>query len=136
MACPYFEPVKARFDAKTLLPLRDFWSGVCHAEAGAHFEPDEHLLSECCNMGYARGKCSRFPAAPGADAVRFNIVSDANQMILVSFAIEKAHHPHAQGALEFSRAAAAFTVAHPDPLIEKQAGAYLAGYLRRRPSSE
>ena len=118
-----------------MLPLGDFWSGVCRAAAGTHFEPDEHLLSECCNMGYARGKCARFPPDPGADAVRFAIARDANQMILVSFAIEKNHHPHSQGSLEFSREAGALTVTHPDPMVEKQAGAYLASYLRRRPSS-
>lgn len=112
--------------------MRDFWFGVCHAEE-ADFEPDERLLSECCNMGYARGKCARFPKAAGADAVRFAIARDSDQKILVSFAVERNHHPHAQGSLEFSRAAGKFAASESDPLLEKQAGAYVASYLRRRP---
>ena len=90
------------------------------------------MLSECCNMGYARGVCSRFPKGPGPDAVRFTIASDSGRMIVLSFAIEKNHHPHTQGALEYSPEDGKFINAHPDPVIEKQASAYLAGYLRRR----
>ena len=134
MACPHFEPVRHRAQAGTLLPLRDFWFGVCHADE-AGFEPDEHLLSECCNMGYARGKCARFPEAAGPDAVRFTIARDADQKILVRFATEKDHHPHAQGSLEFSRAAGKFVLSESGRLMEKQAGAYVASYLRSRPSS-
>ena len=120
--------------AGTLLPLRDFWAGVCHAESAA-FEPDERVLHECCNMGYARGKCSRFPSGSGPDTVRFAITADSGQMILVSFATEKDHYPHSHGVLEFSRAAGKFQTANADSLLEKQAGAYLASYLRRRPAS-
>jgi hypothetical protein len=134
VACPHFEPTKHRSDAGTLLPLRDFWFGVCHAD-GAGFEPDERLLSDCCNMGYARGKCARFPQAPGPDSVRFTIARDSDQRILVSFAVERDHRPFSQGSLEFSRTAGKFAATGSDPLIEKQAGAYVASYLRRRPTS-
>lgn len=134
MACPYFEPLAQRTETQTLLPLRNFWSGACHAGETV-FTPDEPLLSECCNMGYARGTCSRFPIAPGPDAVRFTIASDSGRTIVLSFAIEKNHHPHAQGALEFSREDGRFIVDYPDPMIEKQAGAYLATYMRRKPAS-
>ena len=134
MACPHFEPTKHRADAGTLLPLRDFWFGVCHADE-AGFEPDERLLSDCCNMGYARGKCARFPQAAGPDAVRFVIARDSDQRILVGFAAERDHRPHSQGSLEFSRTDGKFVAADSGPLLEKQAGAYVASYLRRRPSS-
>jgi len=134
VACPLFEPIKHRTDSGTLLPLRDFWFGVCHADA-AGFQPDEHLLSDCCNMGYARGKCARFPQAASPDSVRFTIAHDADQRILISFSVERDHRPHSQGSLEFSRTAGKFVAAGSDSLIEKQAGAYLASYLRRRPSS-
>jgi len=134
VACPHFEPIKHRADAGKLLPLRDFWFGVCHAE-GASFEPDERVLNECCNMGYARGKCVRFPQAAGPDAVRFAIARDSDQRILVSFAVERDHRPHSQGSLEFSRTAGKFLAPDSDPMIEKQAGAYVASYLRRRPTS-
>jgi hypothetical protein len=51
----------------------------------------------------------------------------------VSFALEKDHRPHAQGALDYSRSSGTFTTGHPDRLIEQQVRAYLASYLRRKP---
>jgi hypothetical protein len=129
--------MKLRVEAKTLRPLRNFWSGICHADAAQPFEQsDERLLSECCNMGYARGKCSRFPEVSGPDAVRFTVARDAERMIFLSFAVEKNHLPYAQGVLEYSRAEQSFVVTHPDRLIEQQARAYLASYLhvRRQPA--
>jgi len=126
--------MKLRVEAKTLRPLRNFWSGMCHAEATQPFEQsDEHILSDCCNMGYASGTCGRFPEATGPDAVRFAVVRDAGSMIFLSFAVEKNHLPYAQGVLEYSRAERAFVVSHPNRLIEQQARAYLASYLHVRP---
>jgi hypothetical protein len=126
--------MKLRVDAKTLRPLRNFWSGMCHADAAEPFEQsDEHVLGECCNMGYARQKCSKFPEAAGPDPERFAVVRDADRMILVSFAVEKNHLPYAQGVLEYSRAEQSFVVSHPNRLIEQQARAYLASYLHVRP---
>jgi hypothetical protein len=87
-------------------------------------------------MGYARGKCSRYPragAAGAADAVRFVIVEDRDQLIRIDYAIERDHHPHRHGALEYKRAQAVLDGATADPLLERQALAYVASYLRHRP---
>jgi hypothetical protein len=54
-------------------------------------------------------------------------------MVVVSFAVEKNHLPYAQGLLEYSREEQLFVVSHPNRLIEQQARAYLAGYLRLKP---
>jgi hypothetical protein len=54
-------------------------------------------------------------------------------MVVVSFAVEQNHLPYAQGLLEYSREEQSFVVSHPNRLIEQQARAYLAGYLRARP---
>jgi len=86
-------------------------------------------------MGYARNKCGRFPEASGPDAVRFTVVRDAGRMVVVSFAVEKNHLPYAQGVLEYSREEHSFSASHPNRLIEQQARAYLAGYLRVKPQS-
>ncbi len=86
-------------------------------------------------MGYARGRCSRFPAGSGPDAVRFAVVRDAGPVIQVSFAVEQNHLPYAQGFLEYSRQEQSFVARNPNGLIEQQARAYLAGYLRIKPQS-
>lgn len=114
------------------MPLGDIWSGVCQAQAGAPFQPDEQALSEQCNMGYARGKCPRFPDRPAADAVRFLIVRDQDEIIQVDYAAERDHLPHAVGVLKYSQADGAFVGAEHS-LLERQARAYVSSYLRRRP---
>ena len=43
--------------------------------AGRIADPDEALLRDCCNLGYARGRWPRFPDEPGPDATRFSVTS-------------------------------------------------------------
>src|SRR5215831_20741697 len=77
MCCPYFSPVEARAAAEdarhSMLPLGGFWAGVCGAEALTDDKKRSSVLLDlrCCNLGYARGQCSRFPNDGEADAVRF-----------------------------------------------------------------
>ena len=132
MACPFFEPLERLRDATVRVPLGDFWSGACHANAESLFVPDDHTISEYCNMGYARGRCPRFPAAQSPDAVRFLVVRDSAQVIEIQFAMEQNHHPHSHGKLEFSSASGTFTQPVEGHLLEQQARAYAASYLRRR----
>ena len=86
-------------------------------------------------MGYARGKCPRFPDRPAPDAVRFLIARDRDQMIQIDYVTERDHHPGTRGTLEYSRVTGASTGALTDPLLEKQAHAYVLSYLRRRPAA-
>src|SRR5262245_11528928 len=100
MCCPYFSPVEARAAAEdarhSMLPLGGFWAGVCGAGGLADDEKrssvpldvtDDKTRSSvlldlrCCNLGYARGQCSRFPNDGEADAVRFTISSDENDSV-------------------------------------------------------
>ena len=52
-------------------PLGRPHSGTCRAEPPNPILPDAELLMDCCNVGYARGRCERVPAAAD-DAVRFS----------------------------------------------------------------
>ncbi|MEI9970944.1 MAG: hypothetical protein WDO73_02210 [Ignavibacteriota bacterium] len=76
MACPYFHAVKPRAQTDSsrsaMLPLGDAWDGVCRAHPESPSNPDETTLQSCCNMGYARGCCPRFPAGDGPDAARLH----------------------------------------------------------------
>jgi hypothetical protein len=114
------------------MPLGDVWRGVCRAEA-APFPPDDATTNDLCNMGYARGRCSRYPRGETSDAVRFRIARDQNELIQIEYVVESDHHPHTHGTLEYQRSVAAAGRPGGDTIIERQAVAYLTSYLRRRP---
>src|ERR1039458_3431825 len=134
MACPYFYPVEARAGS-AMLPLGDWWKGVCHAVPGAPEEAGGTGCDTACNMGYARGACARFPEGPGPDAVRFTISSHESGVIGIYYAVERDHHPFAQGRLEYSPAANAWVTPPETALLARQAEAYVESYLRRKKES-
>ncbi len=135
MACPYFRAVKPRRQTdrsrSSMLPLGDAWDGDCRAIPDSPSQPDEVTLLSCCNMGYARGCCARFPAGAGPDAARFTIAADGPETLRVYYVLERNHHPWSHGPLEFSRTG--FAVANPSA-SEATLGlahAYVESYLRR-----
>ena len=119
-----------------MLPLGDWWKGVCHAVTGA---PQETGRNECetlcdplCNLGYARGECARFPEGEGPDAVRFTISGHESSVIHIYYVLERDHHPFAHGRLAYSQAAAALVTPPESVTLARQAQAYVESYLRRR----
>jgi len=131
MCCPYFDPVSPQVADSgpelAMLPLGDLWAGVCRAAPEAPWPPD-HAPQLCCNMGYARGACARFPAEDGPDAVRFTVNAENGGTIRLYHVIERDHHPFAHGPL-------AYTPADASPagsLLTRQAQAYAQSYLRRK----
>jgi hypothetical protein len=134
VACPFFEPRERLRDVATRMPLGDVWSGVCRA-GDAPFTPSDSTVTELCNMGYARDACVRFPGEDAPDAVRFLIARDRDQLIRIAYAVERDHHPRACGTLDYLRLQGALDGARVDALLESQALAYVASYLRRRPAA-
>ncbi|MGH9659209.1 MAG: hypothetical protein ACRD96_11740, partial [Bryobacteraceae bacterium] len=60
MACPYFYPVEKLAGApRGIAPLGDLYNGECRAAEPVAAPGD--LLRDFCNMGYAAGRCPRFP---------------------------------------------------------------------------
>ena len=116
-----------------MLPLGGAWSGVCRAIPGDAWQPEAADLERRCNLGYARGVCSRFPDDGGPDAIRFTISGDDGAVLRLYYVAERDHHPFAHGPLEYSRAAAAATQPHAcHETLDAQATAYAASYLRRK----
>ena len=116
-----------------MLPLGNFWTGVCRAMPGEGCAPVEDVVRALCNLGYARGQCPLFPAGDhGADAVRFTIRKDDGRTLHLYYVLELDHHPLAHGPLEYSLAGAAFVSAPTNPIVCRQAEAYVASYLRRK----
>jgi len=132
MACPYFEPVARLQDRRwTRLPLGDTYEGVCHASSRGAPSSGPALSRDLCNLGYARGHCSRFPLDAPADAVRFSIYHEDTTSISIQFILEKEYFPLEHGLLKFAPGAGFFQ-ANCSDLLLKQAGAFVDNYLRRK----
>jgi hypothetical protein len=135
MACPYFCPTSPQAAAGTetaMLPLGDAFAGTCCAVPGQPWQPDPATSRPLCNLGYARGRCDRFPADAGPDAVRFTIRHDDGALLRLYYVLERDHHPFAHGPLEFVTATASFARAPASQQLAYQARAYVASYLRRK----
>ncbi len=137
MPCPYFQPLaQLAWPNAPRLPLGDAYSGRCLADPEGPADPDPVTLRDCCNLGYARGKCGRFPDASGPDAVRFAVTGDDSVAVRIYWVREKAHEPFDHGQLEYSVEAQSFAGAGVDGSVEQQARAYVASYLRRKPRQQ
>lgn len=130
MACPFFLPV-ARFDDRTWsipprLPLGEPFAGECHAAAEIA-TPDDATLRQCCNRGYGRGQCPRFPEHSDADAVRFHVIEQRNAELRIQYVFEKECWPVRHGVIEYGGTLRGATGA----VLERQAAAFAESYLRR-----
>jgi hypothetical protein len=115
-----------------MLPLGGYWAGICRAVPEPRSQPDAATLRALCNLGYARGACSRFPEGDGPDAVRFTISGDDGATLRLYYVVERNHHPFAHGPLEYSRALATFAEPPANQTLRGQAQAYVESYLRRK----
>jgi hypothetical protein len=135
MSCPYFYPSAPRSSPSdpqaAMLPLGDDWAGACRA-APDPWQPDAATLRPLCNLGYARGACSRFPDDDGPDAIRFTVSGDDGATLRLYYVVERNHHPFAHGPLAWSRAIAAFAEPPESAPLRRQAQAYIESYLRRK----
>jgi hypothetical protein len=125
MSCPYFYPSESR-GGSALFPLGDRWAGFCRSQPELPGEPQD---ANCCNLGYARGQCARFPDDAGPDAVRFTITRADATGILLYYVLERDHHPHSHGPLDYSFESG-FALP-PGELLARQALAYVEAYRRR-----
>jgi hypothetical protein len=136
MACPYFYPSAPQAagagSRNALLPLGDAWDGACHANPGHPWQPDPGIARPLCNLGYARGRCDRFPCDAGPDAARFTISADTGAFLRLYYVLERDHHPFAHGPLEYALDTGCFSRSPATQSLDLQARAYIASYLRRK----
>ncbi len=120
MACPYFYPRERLgengWPDAPRLPLVEFWSGECRAGEGG--TPEADVLRECCNVGYARGRCGRFPQDAQADAVRFSAAPSGDGILRLRYVLERDHFPVRHGSPDDA----------PD-ILRRQAEAFAASFL-------
>jgi hypothetical protein len=116
-----------------MLPLGGAWAGVCRAVPGEQWQPETAEAQRRCNLGYARGICSRFPDDAGPDAIRFTITGDDGPTLRLYYVVERDHHPFAHGAIECSSSPVGLGAPAAEiPILHSQAQAYAASYLRRK----
>jgi hypothetical protein len=137
VACPFFHPTEPFEDGAWLtpprLPLGDPCKGRCTADPGAPVEPPMDDLRRLCNLGYARGACSRFPAtAEAPDAVRFSVARDRQDLIELIYIVEKDYGPVRHGPLVWETVAGNFTANIDSPALEAQARRFVESYVKRR----
>jgi hypothetical protein len=94
--------------------------------------PGEREATDWCNMGYAGGRCPRFVANGGPDAVRFAVTLDNGHEVRLWWSAEREHRPFEQGELWFR--SGEFAPA-PSGSLAAQAAAYLESYRRRHGKS-
>ena len=132
MACPFFWPGElldsSRWARAPRYPLGAAWNGTCHANPIDVIRPEEQQMREVCNCGYARPRCSRFPADTKGDAVRFSIISREGDRVCMIYAYESQGAPRSHGTLNFFVDSERFE-GSDDKLLQAQARAFLWGYL-------
>jgi len=137
VACPFFAPSRRLENTDWVLPPRyplgDLFSGTCHASASNLTEGhhDEHQ-EECCNFGYARTHCDRFPGGSAPDAVRFSVTEDTPTRLVVVYVVEKDHAPIEHGTLDYRVSDSHLDGPVISEVLMQQARAFLESYLRRR----
>jgi hypothetical protein len=133
LACPFFLPTERAddlaFPHPARLPLGSSWRGTCSASGQEHAVVDLKEL-ESCNLGYAKS-CPRLPKDRAYDAVRFAVVSNSGEEILLQFVLEHAYLPAGHGILRFDQRSGTWVSPHPDLRIQKKAECFLQSYLER-----
>jgi hypothetical protein len=93
---------------------------------GGEWEPGGDLLRECCNFGYARGRCDHFPAEERVDAIRLTAWEREGGVLELQYVLEGNHEPLRHGRLSGE-------VGSDLPgALRSQAKAFINSYLRRR----
>ena len=134
MACPFFYPaeksVTIAWAFSSRLPLGAGFCGTCRAGA-EESNPADDELRDFCNLGYSAG-CSRLPSVRRADCLRFVVMHDGGNKIILDYIYEREHAPVERGQLEYDCAGQSWPVRLSDECAQRQAECYLAVYLERR----
>jgi hypothetical protein len=133
MACPFFYPTERLKEQPwphpSRLPLGHGFAGRCRSRPAEEFLPGQERLRDCCNLGYARPQCDRFPADSLADAVRFALSADEDGLVTIHYVVEKSHHPFEHGSFRYDAARHAILESSGNPSVRRQAEVYAESYL-------
>lgn len=133
MPCPYFEPQRVASDpqhASARLPLLDEYDGLCHA-VGAPLAIAVELRFRCCNHGYSRGCCDRFPASEVRSGLRYNVVRRTAASLEILCVEEQHYAPLRWHAVEYFFESERIEPEPADVCMRAQVLAFCRSYLKR-----
>lgn len=93
--------------------------------------PTDDELRDFCNLGCSGG-CSRLPVVRRADCLRFVVMRESDQKIVLDYIYERDHAPVERGQLEYDCEKQSWPVRIGDECAHRQAECYLAVYLEKR----
>lgn len=133
MPCPYFEPqnvVAQRENANGRLPLIDEYDGLCRAGSEPIEAPAE-LRFRCCNHGYSKGCCERFPSGDARSSLRYHVVKQTQSGLELICIEEQNYAPLAWRTVRYFLAGERLEPQPNDDCMQAQAIALCRSYLKR-----
>jgi hypothetical protein len=133
MPCPFFEPQQPAATprhASARLPLIAEYDGLCHAGEHAEDAP-ESVRFACCNHGYSKKACARFPQAEALSAFRYTVLREDSDALYVLCVEEREHIPTSRGTVRFSFAMSNLTESALSTVMQAQALAFCRSYTER-----
>ena len=133
MPCPLFEPVlpnKRPEHPDARIPLIEEYDGLCHATDQPSDVPAD-MRFRCCNHGYARQTCPRFPLHESRSSFRFDLAARAEGELKVLCIEESSHAPTAWQVMRYERSSGVINSDSNDPCQRAQARAFCQSFLRR-----
>ena len=133
MPCPYFEPQKVVENShhpNARLPLLQEYDGLCHAGSEPVQAPAE-LRFDCCNRGYSKGSCARFPLAEARSSMRYSILRRTSATLELICIEEQNYAPLRWRSVQFFLESKRLEPELDDACITAQAIAFCRSYLGR-----
>ncbi len=134
MACPFFIPQEILTDGSwphpSRLPLGAGWRGSCCAGGGS-LVPDDVILKDFCNLGYAHG-CPHLSPERDWDAIRFSVATSSADQVTLWYVCERAHAPRVHGKLTYDVAGERWVNPHADSRVQRLAACYLETFRCRQ----
>lgn len=101
-------------------------------DCGAGFEPRGALLFEVCNTGQGRARCERFPKDATRDSVRFHVVEDRGESLLIRYVFQNECWPAGHGLTEFFARTGVLDPMPEYSLLGAQITAFASTWIKRR----
>jgi hypothetical protein len=136
MPCPYFQPKQVAAKPEhpgARLPLLDEYDGLCHATAEALAIPSA-VRFRCCNHGYSRGICERFPAAESRCGLRYSVLRRTGTGLEILCVEEQEYAPLRWYSLQYFPDSQRIEPELNDTCMRSQVLAFCRSYLKRFPN--